>query len=346
MFMRKKGTRPMEKKIANLGAAAAGTGKAAAGFFNKAKNTVVNAMDQNGDGELSLEDVSVLTGAVKAAVKESGEKWAYKQSQLKKEKELKALRPLFESDVDTPDFSLPKLLRVANMDEKHAESELCQDSIGYIFTGKDLDVMTIYPNKIGDFDLKFDPDMESEVYYVDPADRDHYIALDTYYNHLRIARIGELQVIAQTLGARHFKVTYKEQQETSDTKDAKVKAKAKGPGKMGGAADAEHHGSENSFSKIEIAAEMQFIGHEPKEPVLKYFRKDPQIQSLIFLRMSDNPMTHQVYTLKLFESSGIKEKDAGKIDAALSAMKFDGGFSVSSEVRREQRSFFEYEIDF
>ena len=139
----------MEKKKANLGAAAAGAGKAAAGFFNKAKSTVVNAIDQNGDGELSLEDVSVLTSSVKAAVKESSDKWAEKQGQLKREKELKALRPLFENDVDTPDFSLPKLIRVAEMDEKHAESEVCQNSIGYIFAEKDLNVMTIYSDKIG-----------------------------------------------------------------------------------------------------------------------------------------------------------------------------------------------------
>ena len=339
----------MEKKKANLGAAA-GAGKAAAGFFNKAKSTVVNAIDRNGDGELSLEDVSVLTSSVKAAVKESSDKWAEKQGQLKREKELKALRPLFENDVDTPDFSLPKLIRVAEMDEKHAESEVCQNSIGYIFAEKDLNVMTIYSDKIGDFSLDFYPDIDSEVYYVDPADRDHYIALDDYYNYLKIARISELQKIAQALGAKHFRVIYKEHQKTlvaNDTK-AKVNAKvnAKGLGKTSGNMDTDHHRREDSFSKIEIAAEMECIGHKPTEPKLVYFQKDPQIQSLVALRMADNAMMHQVYTLELSNSSGIKEKDAIKIDAALSAMKIDGHISIASEVQREKRSIFEYEIDF
>ena len=340
----------MEKKKADLGAAAAGAGKAAAGFFNKAKNTVVNVIDQNGDGEFSLEDVSVLTSSVKAAVKESSDKWADKQNQLKREKERKALRPLFESDIDTPDFSLPKLIRIAEIDEKHAESEVCQNSIGYIFTGKELDVMTIYTSKIGDFDLSYYPDIESEMYYVDPADRDHYIALDDYYNYLKIARISELQKIAQDLGAKHFRVTYKEQQKAVAANDTKSKAdakvKVKGPGKNSVNMGAEHHRKEDNYSKIEIAAEMVCIGHKPTAPKLVYFQKDPQIQSLVSLRMADNAMMHQVYTLELSNSSGIKEKDAIKIDAALSAMKIDGHISVSSEVQREKRSIFEYEIDF
>ena len=62
--------------------------------------------------------------------------------------------------------------------------------------------------------------------------------------------------------------------------------------------------------------------------------------------MADNAMMHQVYTLELSNSSGIKEKDAIKIDAALSAMKIDGHISIASEVQREKRSIFEYEIDF
>lgn len=90
----------------------------------------------------------------------------------------------------------------------------------------------------------------------------------------------------------------------------------------------------------------ELIGHKPVQPNLVYFKKDPQIQSLVSLRMADNAMTHQVYTLALSNSSGIKTKDAAKIDAALSAMKLAGNFSIMSEARTEARRYFEYEIDF
>ena len=85
---------------------------------------------------------------------------------------------------------------------------------------------------------------------------------------------------------------------------------------------------------------------KPVEPKLVYFKKDPQILNLVSLRMSDNPLTHQVYTLVLSNSSGIKVKDAIKIDAALSAMKCSGNATLTSEAESESRRFFEYEIDF
>ena len=73
---------------------------------------------------------------------------------------------------------------------------------------------------------------------------------------------------------------------------------------------------------------------------------EPSIQTLIELRMSDNQMRHQKYTLQLSNSSGIKARDAVKIDAALNAMKISGNATVSSEVQSEARRFFKYEIDF
>ena len=335
----------MEKEAEKREFAVADVGKAAAGFLNKAKTKIVNSVDQNGDGEISLEDVNILADTVKMAVKDGNEKWAKKIELTKREKDLKTLRPIFEADIEKPDFSLPKLIRVAKMDQKHAESQVCQNSVGHFFTGKELDVLTIYSDRVSDFDLKFYPDMDSEVYYVDPADRDHYIALDDYYNYLKIARIGELQKIAQDLGAKHFRVTYKEQNKSVDYTDDNIKVKGK-IAKYNEGLGAEHHAKNEKYAKIEIAAEMVCIGHKPTEPVLVYFKKDPQIQNLVALRMSDNEMTHQVYTLDLSNSSGIKVKDAAKIDASLSAMKVEGNFSISSEAQKEAHRIFEYEIDF
>lgn len=92
---------------------------------------------------------------------------------------------------------------------------------------------------------------------------------------------------------------------------------------------------------------MQCLGHAHKEPKLCYLQREPSIQSLNTLRMDKaSPMLHQKYTLKLSNSSGIKEKDAVKIDAALKAMKISGNTTVINEAQNESRRFFEYEIDF
>ena len=86
---------------------------------------------------------------------------------------------------------------------------------------------------------------------------------------------------------------------------------------------------------------MDCIGHPPKEPKLVYFRKDPQIQNLVSMRMDDNTLVHQHYTLNLIESSGIKKADAVKIDAALGAMnKVKGTVLVTNEVEKEMQRVF------
>lgn len=336
----------MAKKIENFGVDLARVGKNAAGLFEKAKNAAVNAVDQNDDGKIGLDDLHAIKGSVKSAVKESSEKWAEKQEQLKRDKELKELRPIFADDIEEPGFALPKLIRIGEMDAKHAESSVCENSVGFIFGDKDLNIVTIYSDKMDLFDLKFYPDTDIGLYYVDPNDRDLYISLDEYFNYLKVARISELQRIAQDLGATHFRVVYKEQKKTFSANDAKINAAIKLPAKQNGKIVADHQSGENEFSKVEIAADMLCLGHDPVMPKLSYFRKDPQILSLIESRMANNQLRHQAYTLNLSSSCGIKVKDAVKIDAAIKAMKLDGNATVTSEAQSESRRIFEYEIDF
>lgn len=211
---------------------------------------------------------------------------------------------------------------------------------------KDLKVVNIFRDKIGTFGLTFYPDTDNDIYYVDPSDRDRYIAMDDYFSYLKTARVNELQKIAQDLGAKHFRVTFKEQKTTFSKKKQKGSAKARAAGDHADI-DAEHELASTAVATVEIAAELDFPGHAPMPPELHYLQREPAIQTLISLRMDKaSPLTHQKYTLKLSNSSGIKESDAIKIDAALKSMKICGNTTIASEVQSEARKFFEYEIDF
>ena len=325
----------MEKQKVDLKEFAANTGKNAAALIGKAKKAVIEAVDQNDDGEFTLADINIVADQL-------GEKKAL----LKMEADRKSLCPIFEEDLNNPEFTMSKLIRITQIDKKHPESAACKGSIGYESVQKGIRVITIYPDKAKIFGLSFFPDIDSEVYYIDPSDRDKYIALDDYFSYLKIARIGELQRVAQELGATHFRVKFMEQKKSFTQDAAKAKANVKAPQKQGGAVDASFENKTDNYSKVEIASEMNCIGHEPNRPKLEYFKNDPQIQSLIDLRMNDNTLTHQIYTLSLISSSGVKIKDAIKIDAALSAMKISGNATFVSEAQSEMRRFFEYEIDF
>ena len=153
------------------------------------------------------------------------------------------------------------------------------------------------------------------------------------------------QKIAQDLGAKHFKITYKEEKKTFANNKASVKISAKVADKQG-SSEAEHSSDASSYTNVSVAADMDFVGHAPVEPEVVFFKNEPLIQNLIKMRLDNNPLTHQILELKMSSSSSIKQRDAAKIDAALSALKISGNATVSSEVQNEERRYLQYEIDF
>lgn len=307
-------------------------GQKASELFNKTKAALVKAADQNGDGKFNKEDMSQIADVIKESAEEKA-----------KQIELKILKPIFPQDIDAGDFLLSKFIRVTDRNGKRAESEVCKGSIGYFTNHKGYQLMNIFRDSIEIFGLAFYPDYRSEFYYVDPSDRDRYIALDDYFSYLKMVRVSELQGIAQDLGAKHFRITYLEEQAFFSKRSADLSVKAADIANV----KAEHNFSEKKYSTIEIAAEMKCDGHAPVRPKLKYLLRDPSIQSLISMRMDKkSPLTYQKFMIKLSNSSGIKESDAVKIDAVLKSMKVVGNATVTSEAINESKRYLEYEIDF
>lgn len=193
------------------------------------------------------------------------------------------------------------------------------------------------------YGISFYPNYDSEFYYVNPVDSDNYIVLDEYFDYLKQVRVGELQKIAQDLGAKHFRVTYKEEKIAFSERRTNKKVGIKSVGDV----SAEQKSEENKYSKIEIAAEMECSGHAPVKPTVKYMKYDPNVQKLIEMRMDEQgPLRRQTLTIKLSNSSGLKESEAAKIDAILKGLKCTGNSTVVNEVRNESRRYLEYEIDF
>lgn len=102
---------------------------------------------------------------------------------------------------------------------------------------------------------------------MDPSNERLYIALDNYYNYLKIARVSELQSVAQSLGAKHFKVSYKEQTESLINKKGVLKGKGNGV-----QAEAKQTVDTKSRYKMKIESEMYFSGHQPFQPILQYLK--------------------------------------------------------------------------
>ena len=288
-------------------------------------------------GKLDFPDISVIKESMGQTVEKGKETVKEAARQL----ELKALQPIFSESLEEVDFLMPKFIRVVERDKKYLESEVCKGSIGYMSSPKGLQMVNVFRDSVKVYGLKFYPDCDSEFYYIDPSERDKYIALDEYFSYLKIARINELEKIAQDLGAKHFKVTYKEEKTVFSEKkiEGNVKVLAK--------VDAEHSEMDKKYSTIDIEAESEFTGHKPVKPQLKYMQKDTTIQTLVEMRMNENSkLIHKKYMLKMSHSCGMKERDAMKIDTILKGLKCTGNTTVASEVKNESRRYLEYDIEF
>ena len=330
----------MEK---NFGKLVLNVGKNAKDFLEKSKDITIQVADQNADGKFDLEDVSVIAGSVGNVMKKGAQTLKETTDEKARQLELKTLQPIFLETLNDTDFLMSRFIRITDRDKKHAESEVCKGSIGFLSDQKGLHIVNIFRDSIDSYGLSFYPDCDSEFYYVDPSDRDGYIALDEYFSYLKQVRISELQKIAQDLGAKHFKVTYKEEKTSFSEKKVSKKVTAKPIASI----DVEQNNENKKYSTVEIAAEMECPGHTPVKPKLKYMKYDPSINGLVEMRMNEHaPLLHQKFMLKLSNSSGLKESEAIKIDAVLKGMKCTGNATVLSETQNESRRYLEYEIDF
>lgn len=318
----------MENKLKSLG--------------KKAKETlgnVVDAIDQNDDGKFDLSDISLVAEIMKNNVQEGAQNLKETADEKAKQNELNKMQPVFLTDLEEREFNLPKFIRIVGRDKKFVESTVCQGSVGHVSNPKGTRVVNIFRDSVEAFRLNFYPDNSSELYYVDPSQPDKYIALDEYFNYLKMARVSELQTIAQELGAKHFRVTYRDEAKSSASKNGMFQIKA--------IANVTHNATSKSYSTTEIEADMTFPGHSPKEPKLRYMKNDPSIQSLISMRMNEStPLLKQNYKLQLSNSSGIKIEEAVKIDAVLKEMKCAPNVTLASEVENEAKRYLEYDIEF
>lgn len=333
--------------------AIAEAGKAAKEFLDKAQDTVTHAIDANGDGKLDFKDVKHVAegvgdkaqnvvGNIKEGIEENRKKQEEKRRVAKFESDLKTLRPIFSDEINGPEFPFPKLVMLVNgPDKAHKESEACKDSVGFYNTADGLDIVTIYKSNADVLGVGFYPDEDSEAYYVNPVDRDNYISLKKYTEYLIIQRMGEMQQIAQALGAKHFKVKIVT---TDSGKEVESLGAQVGIQRIN--ADVKGKRTVRRSKIFDLTAESTFLGQEPVEPELKYLAKDPIIQSLVKMRLGKNKMKSQTFILQLSDTAGIRTEDALKIGAALKGIKSSAGVQFVNDIETQANSYFEYTVEF
>ncbi|MBR3252095.1 MAG: phage replisome organizer N-terminal domain-containing protein [Erysipelotrichaceae bacterium] len=255
----------------------------------------------------------------------------------------------FEKEVEEivgGNIKYPSMINIVDFDKRMGIEE-CRGAVGFKENIKNVDLVGIYKNDLAKYEgIEFYPDASVSVYYVHPFQSNKYIEVFEYFKYLKEAKVAELEDIAQKLGAKHFSVKILEESLSNE----KVKTKGGvgiGVKKDKAGIDVEQGSSEKKYEYVGIAAENTYPGKDPVEPKLVFWANNESIKSLVKQRLDkDNPITSKKFTLDYNTSSGIKEKDAAKIDGVLKVLKFKAAGSIEKEAQKESKRRFEYTIDF
>ena len=262
-------------------------------------------------------------------------------------KELEKLAPVFPEDISLENYEYPETIRVIEYDKAHMESPLCEGAIGWEEKNKELPVFCAYQKEIVKTNLTFFPDVDETIYFKAPCEENKYISLGEYFKYNLDKRVEELKNLAHDLGACRVKVsTYEEKQSLVKTEN-KEKYSLKLGRKNGVGVDVDLSSNNSDYSFVRVDLENEFKGSESiiKEPTLNYFSGDEHIESLISMRKSGT-IKKEKYAISYRVKNGMKEKTAIKIDALIKGWKMNGNTTITSEVQKDNRSMFEFEIEF
>ena len=203
----------------------------------KAQGTVLKAVDKNGNGKIDAEDFGITKESMQDAaqkLKASANRIGESLNDAKTELDRRVLRPVFKEDLYPDSFSgdlltavqIPNLICIVGHDKKRTDSAVCVGAIGYWTSVKGAELLNLYEDSAALLGLQFLPSIAETFYYMDPYRSGVYVALDSYFAYLKKNRVNELEVIAQDLGAKSFRITFKEHQKVivKQTANAGLKA--------------------------------------------------------------------------------------------------------------------------
>lgn len=261
--------------------------------------------------------------------------------------------PVFPEEYRNPDFDLPKMIVIADEDERKGV-DVCVGSIGWLSKEGDLEVFHLYEEAVSMCGLHFHPrPVCDSIYYLDAFDNRRFVNLDCYFEVMQQDKMTELRGIAYSLGAKRCRLeTYEAAKEISIKKSrrgAKVSTIApKGRLKGESSLEAEHLSSKSS--ETSTLFEHTFEGDAtPKCPELQWYAHDKEINFLINTRCSGSDYNStKDYRIEIdcSASSTLSIRMASKIDAALNKLGASCNFSFEGEVMNESRRKLMFEVEF
>lgn len=320
--------------------------KKAKEMFEKSKKAIVKSLDQNDDSSFDKEDLKLIKSKIGNKAKNTADTIKDNVNTKKMELDKKRLQPIFEEEIKSDDFKLPNIICLSDIEKKYQDSEVCKGAIGHYTDYQKLRIMTIFYDYVNLFNLTFEPNNSSPIYYKNPYIESNYIALGDYFEYINTNQVHELEMIASKLGATYFKVDLMEEKivfkKESKEKNTSGKYVVKNDSLN---VKTKKENKESTSSVLRMSKEDHLVGHDPEQPNLVFLKNDSDINNLINMRMKKGINKKNV-SLSLGKLIGISKNEAASMDGAMKILKISGNSTFSNEYNEECRKYLEYTIEF
>lgn len=265
-------------------------------------------------------------------------------------------KPVFPDEYNSPDYKIPKMIVIKD-EASRKGIDVCKGAIGWADKIGELEALCMYDDWAKTCGLSFMPTLTLDTaYYVHPFDSSKYVRVEDYITTMKKDMDAELADVAYCLGAKSYKIEHTEKKSRSfhvkghsknsgsapllvDGDPAQASLDGKGKVSFGYAHESECH----EFLQQTFAGEAK-----ASVPELRWYKDDSSVNQLIKTRCSEGMNVSKTYRCEITNtySACVGMGLAKKLDGALAAIKIGQKDKLQSELKKDSKMEYVYEVNF
>lgn len=265
-------------------------------------------------------------------------------------------KPVFPDEYNSPDYKIPKMIVVKD-EASRKGIDVCKGAIGWADKIGELEALCMYDDWAKTCGLSFMPTLTLDTaYYVHPFDSSKYVRVEDYITTMKKDMNAELADVAYCLGAKSCKIERTEKKSRSFHVKGHNKNSGSAPLLVDGVPvqasleDKEKASFEyTDESEWHESFQQTFAGEaKASAPEVRWYKDDSSINQLIKTRCSEGMNVSKTYRYEITNtySSCVGMGLAKKLDGALAAMKIGQKGKLQSDLKKDSKMEYVYEVNF
>ena len=265
-------------------------------------------------------------------------------------------KPVFPDEYNSPDYKIPKMIVIKD-EASRKGIDVCKGAIGWADKIGELEALCMYDDWAKTCGLSFMPTLTLDTaYYVHPFDSSKYVRVEDYITTMKKDMNAELADVAYCLGAKSCKIERTEKKSRSFHVKGHNKNSGSAPLLVDGVPvqasleDKEKVSFEyTDESEWHESFQQTFAGEaKASAPELRWYKDDSSINQLIKTRCSEGMNVSKTYRYEITNtySSCVGMGLAKKLDGALAAMKIGQKGKLQSDLKKDSKMEYVYEVNF